>query len=121
MPLDLPPVIHPRAFELLAVEFEAERFNEVQLRPRRRAEARHVACVRRNFRFNQDDVHKGNTKNQGPNSKQRQDACWPRPSIDWRACSRISLDRKSTRLNSSHRCISYAVFCLKKKKKTNKE
>src|SRR5437879_8957623 len=32
------------------------------------------------------------------------------------------LDRKSTRLNSSHRCISYAVFCLKKKKKkkTNK-
>ena len=23
-------------------------------------------------------------------------------------------DRKSTRLNSSHRCISYAVFCLKK-------
>src|SRR5437763_8381129 len=27
-----------------------------------------------------------------------------------------TLDRKSTRLNSSHRCISYAVFCLKKKK-----
>src|SRR5437762_10297891 len=26
-------------------------------------------------------------------------------------------DRKSTRLNSSHRCISYAVFCLKKNKK----
>src|SRR5690554_5970311 len=30
-----------------------------------------------------------------------------------------SLDRKSTRLNSSHVRISYAVFCLKKKKKTN--
>src|SRR5437763_12371855 len=28
------------------------------------------------------------------------------------------VDRKSTRLNSSHRCISYAVFCLKKKNKT---
>src|SRR5437867_13354790 len=28
-----------------------------------------------------------------------------------------NLDRKSTRLNSSHRTISYAVFCLKKKKK----
>src|SRR5258708_9479919 len=28
----------------------------------------------------------------------------------------ISLDRKSTRLNSSHQIISYAVFCLKKKK-----
>src|SRR5437879_10078054 len=36
-------------------------------------------------------------------------------------CSRRSPvscpDRKSTRLNSSHRCISYAVFCLKKKNK----
>src|SRR5438270_9226615 len=29
-----------------------------------------------------------------------------------------SIDRKSTRLNSSHSQISYAVFCLKKKKKT---
>src|SRR5689334_23903147 len=29
------------------------------------------------------------------------------------------LDRKSTRLNSSHSSISYAVFCLKKKKKNN--
>src|SRR5689334_23960131 len=28
-------------------------------------------------------------------------------------------DRKSTRLNSSHSSISYAVFCLKKKKKNN--
>src|SRR5437879_7779006 len=28
-------------------------------------------------------------------------------------------DRKSTRLNSSHRCISYAVFCLKKKKQSD--
>src|SRR5256885_5825073 len=30
----------------------------------------------------------------------------------------VQLDRKSTRLNSSHLVISYAVFCLKKKKKT---
>src|SRR4051812_49559089 len=30
----------------------------------------------------------------------------------------IDRDRKSTRLNSSHMSISYAVFCLKKKKKT---
>src|SRR2546422_5905614 len=30
-------------------------------------------------------------------------------------------DRKSTRLNSSHGYISYAVFCLKKKKKKNKK
>src|SRR5690349_22387639 len=34
--------------------------------------------------------------------------------------SRDALDRKSTRLNSSHVEISYAVFCLKKKKKKKK-
>src|SRR5690348_17408639 len=33
--------------------------------------------------------------------------------------SRHALDRKSTRLNSSHPSISYAVFCLKKKKKNH--
>src|SRR5256885_3971483 len=32
---------------------------------------------------------------------------------------RARSDRKSTRLNSSHLVISYAVFCLKKKNKTN--
>src|SRR5437762_10159858 len=32
-----------------------------------------------------------------------------------RAAIQVHEDRKSTRLNSSHRCISYAVFCLKKK------
>src|SRR5204862_2487658 len=35
--------------------------------------------------------------------------------------ARQHLDRKSTRLNSSHVEISYAVFCLKKKKKINRE
>src|SRR5699024_12032734 len=35
------------------------------------------------------------------------------------ATTLISTDRKSTRLNSSHVSISYAVFCLKKKKKDN--
>src|SRR2546430_7432186 len=34
------------------------------------------------------------------------------------ALGQASADRKSTRLNSSHSQISYAVFCLKKKKKT---
>src|SRR5437762_12399621 len=38
----------------------------------------------------------------------------------WRTLTGLEIeagegDRKSTRLNSSHRCISYAVFCLKKK------
>src|SRR5437773_8791207 len=35
------------------------------------------------------------------------------------ATPEINADRKSTRLNSSHITISYAVFCLKKKKQTN--
>src|SRR5439155_14808157 len=49
---------------------------------------------------------------------------------EWRGCARHyassveffqCLDRKSTRLNSSHVAISYAVFCLKKKKTTKKK
>src|SRR5262245_44402397 len=46
------------------------------------------------------------------------------PLVDWRRAAIVlvaavptcALDRKSTRLNSSHLGISYAVFCLKKKK-----
>src|SRR5437868_7427509 len=34
---------------------------------------------------------------------------------------KVKIDRKSTRLNSSHVSISYAVFCLKKKKKKQKK
>src|SRR5256884_5707779 len=37
------------------------------------------------------------------------------------ALSDLATDRKSTRLNSSHGYISYAVFCLKKKKATSPE
>src|SRR2546427_8665424 len=37
--------------------------------------------------------------------------------LDW--VGTVQADRKSTRLNSSHSQISYAVFCLKKKKKKN--
>src|SRR5437879_1119724 len=38
---------------------------------------------------------------------------------DFPVSEQLAEDRKSTRLNSSHRCISYAVFCLKKKTTTN--
>src|SRR5437879_10600471 len=38
--------------------------------------------------------------------------------LDRPECNALALDRKSTRLNSSHRCISYAVFFLKKKKQS---
>src|SRR5437879_8663482 len=37
--------------------------------------------------------------------------------FQWIEFEVVVRDRKRTRLNSSHRCISYAVFCLKKKKK----
>src|SRR2546430_8646759 len=38
--------------------------------------------------------------------------------FEWKQMDVPRLDRKSTRLNSSHSQISYAVFCLKKKKDT---
>src|SRR5256885_4578101 len=45
--------------------------------------------------------------------------------LHWRVNARCAQsprrDRKSTRLNSSHLVISYAVFCLKKKKKAKKK
>src|SRR5437879_6929385 len=50
-----------------------------------------------------------------------ENVCLPARPADWaasiraRRAGRQTLDRKSTRLNSSHRCISYAVFCLQKK------
>src|SRR5437588_3395876 len=44
---------------------------------------------------------------------------WSRPISDPHCGCRRSRDRKSTRLNSSHTVISYAVFCLKKKKQRN--
>src|SRR2546429_6721031 len=40
----------------------------------------------------------------------------PAPSTAFHSLPQPSTDRKSTRLNSSHGYISYAVFCLKKKK-----
>src|SRR5690349_22433893 len=42
---------------------------------------------------------------------------WPLPVFVATALLMAAVDRKSTRLNSSHVEISYAVFCLKKKKK----
>src|SRR5262245_64212552 len=48
-----------------------------------------------------------------PDGQERADAAGGKVEI----AGNDSLDRKSTRLNSSHLGISYAVFCLKKKKK----
>src|SRR5258708_30026824 len=41
---------------------------------------------------------------------------WERPGAPSATSTAWPIDRKSTRLNSSHQIISYAVFCLKKKK-----
>src|SRR5689334_23410236 len=51
------------------------------------------------------------------------DGDFSRTGVDWNRqgyalAAYHSQDRKSTRLNSSHSSISYAVFCLKKKKRT---
>src|SRR5437588_6928344 len=48
-------------------------------------------------------------------------AAWkPSPAVHLEArWAHVRLDRKSTRLNSSHTVISYAVFCLKKKTRSN--
>src|SRR5258708_18597710 len=52
---------------------------------------------------------------------------WPAAGVTWAwperapAVRRAFRDRKSTRLNSSHQIISYAVFCLKKKKRKQHE
>src|SRR5438105_753978 len=43
------------------------------------------------------------------------------PAAGGSPCSHCVQDRKSTRLNSSHEWISYAVFCLKKKKKQKED
>src|SRR5256885_6968693 len=67
--------------------------------------------------------HSGRSFEKGSDRRRdwsRMDCCW------WRRTLHRSiedegqrkLDRKSTRLNSSHLVISYAVFCLKKKKST---
>src|SRR5207248_7117860 len=65
---------------------------------------------------------KGPASSMNPDA--RADAGWTSPGarryneVAFFTCLTFSRrDRKSTRLNSSHRTISYAVFCLKKKKK----
>src|SRR5215813_15043541 len=55
-------------------------------------------------------------RSRGPGRARHGRGC--RPAGGPGAAGRWPRDRKSTRLNSSHVRISYAVFCLKKKKKT---
>src|SRR2546427_4058104 len=62
-----------------------------------------------------DDDPAGGGEQRGPGSARHRGRTRDQP--DEREVERARRDRKSTRLNSSHSQISYAVFCLKKKKK----
>src|SRR2546427_1953799 len=65
------------------------------------------------FRSGRGDLDRGHAA--GGNRGDATDP-WSGPPPWRRRASAALLDRKSTRLNSSHSQISYAVFCLKKKK-----
>src|SRR5205823_7424939 len=83
IPLDLRPIIHPGSFEVLVIQFEAERFDEMECRVRGRTQARHVACVRRDFRFNQDQVHASKFRVQSPKLKRIPKSLIEVPSSAW--------------------------------------
>src|SRR5436190_10582562 len=70
--------------------------------------------IRNHAEFSDSDIIKviGTTK--ATIAKIRERSHWNAANI--KAVDPVTLDRKSTRLNSSHTVISYAVFCLKKKK-----
>src|SRR5690625_1516 len=69
------------------------------------------------------DLTQSMTQLSGATSTQQQDAAnafvqnvgGGQDGVDSRDAALVPVDRKSTRLNSSHVAISYAVFCLKKK------
>src|SRR5206468_7636805 len=69
-----------------------------------------------NFRRNDDGGHSYVYKQ--PESPEEEALC--KEAMEGCPVEAIGRDRKSTRLNSSHDQISYAVFCLKKKKKISK-
>src|SRR5690606_10443522 len=65
-------------------------------------------------------VREGQVRSRGASCRLRRAAALPRhalPAGDLALRPALPRDRKSTRLNSSHVKISYAVFCLKKKNK----
>src|SRR2546426_7969876 len=64
-----------------------------------------------------DEEHADQGRDEHPEKDARADRVPARSARTARREQRRHADRKSTRLNSSHLVISYAVFCLKKKKK----
>src|SRR5262245_63748922 len=80
--------------------FPTRRSSDLRHRARRRA----VGQRRRDGDLGSEQPHHGRLRRRERGERRR----------------RLRADRKSTRLNSSHLGISYAVFCLKKKKKITK-
>src|SRR5690242_12473937 len=86
-------------------------------------------CVEKNPSISANQVAEATVWTKGPTLRAREATTDMKSSIDqltdkllrqvehYRAKRSRRQDRKSTRLNSSHMSISYAVFCLKKKKK----
>src|SRR3712207_6857527 len=85
-------------------------------RPPRSTLFPYTTLFRSNARSERDRLAREQAEIQGQAAQQRSglQAQFARATDDLSARNR---DRKSTRLNSSHANISYAVFCLKKKKK----
>src|SRR5205807_10145377 len=80
------------------------------------------SAYRRQFRRRPPDGPAGGLASRTAGRPAGRDGVGVRPGSPRRAWTRTrgggGADRKSTRLNSSHLVISYAVFCLKKKKET---
>src|SRR2546430_4983196 len=75
-----------------------------------------LAAIAQRRRFPPPEPEYASRKGQDPReTRMPQEGC---PAPEWRVAPVVPwpADRKSTRLNSSHSQISYAVFCLKKKK-----
>src|SRR2546422_10615766 len=88
--------------------------------PRSRAETRGGATDRRARRATRGDRRRSGLLRAPTLPRRGRDGAWPAFVRRPRDSARADRDRKSTRLNSSHGYISYAVFCLKKKKQKKK-
>src|SRR5258708_29698281 len=75
----------------------------------------HTAALALHHESTRADVHMNGLGTSAAQALTRESLASQSPEI---AKPEILADRKSTRLNSSHQIISYAVFCLKKKKAT---
>src|SRR5438034_5362744 len=85
----------------------------LMIRPPPRSTLFPYTTLFRSYRFSPSPTPDVSGRKLGPRVRGRRGSAPRRPGFGSGPCP----DRKSTRLNSSHTVISYAVFCLKKKKK----